>query len=91
MILAGLALGRSHRHPIRNRLLFTFLAILVALLAVKITESQQITGLDLLIEGLSGKFVSSIAALLTCRPGGPSIWRMPDDIRARRETCLLPF
>jgi hypothetical protein len=46
-------------------LLFTFLAILVALLDVKITESQQITGLDLLIQGLSGKFVSSIAALLS--------------------------
>jgi hypothetical protein len=46
-------------------LLFTFLAILVALLDVKITESQQITGLDLLIQGLSGKFVSSIAALFS--------------------------
>jgi hypothetical protein len=46
-------------------LLFTFLAILVALLDVKITQSQQITGLDLLIQGLSGKFVSSIAALLS--------------------------
>jgi chromosome segregation ATPase len=46
-------------------LLFTFLAILVALLDVKITETQQITGLDLLIQGLSGKFVSSIAALLS--------------------------
>lgn len=46
-------------------LLFTFLAILVALLDVNITETQQITGLDLLIRGLSGKFVSSIAALLS--------------------------
>jgi hypothetical protein len=46
-------------------LLFTFLAILVALLDVKLTETQQITGLDLLIQGLSGKFVSSIAALLS--------------------------
>jgi len=46
-------------------LLFTFLAILVALLDVNITKSQQITGLDLLIQGLSGKFVSSIAALLS--------------------------
>jgi len=45
-------------------LLFTFLAILVALLEVKLTGGQ-ITGLDLLIEGLSGKFVSSIAALLS--------------------------
>ena len=46
-------------------LLFTFLAILVALLDVKLTESHQITGLELLIQGLSGKFVSSIAALLS--------------------------
>ena len=46
-------------------LLCTFLAILVALLDVKITETQQITGLDLLIQGLSGKFVCSIAALLS--------------------------
>jgi hypothetical protein len=46
-------------------LLFTFIAILVALLDVKITQTQQITGLDLLIQGLSGKFVSSIAALLS--------------------------
>jgi hypothetical protein len=46
-------------------LLCTFLAILVALLDVKITETQQITGLDLLIQGLSGKFVSSIAALVS--------------------------
>jgi hypothetical protein len=46
-------------------LLFTFLAILVALLDVKLTSTQQITGLDLLIEGLSGKFVSSIAALMS--------------------------
>lgn len=43
-------------------LLFTFLAILVALLDVKI-ENDQVKGLNLLIEGLSGKFVSSIAAL----------------------------
>jgi hypothetical protein len=46
-------------------LLFTFLAILVALLDVNITKEQQITGLDLLIQSLSGKFVSSIAALLS--------------------------
>jgi hypothetical protein len=46
-------------------LLFTFLAILVALLDVRITETSQIKGLDLLIEGLSGKFVSSIAALFS--------------------------
>ena len=46
-------------------LLFTFLAILVALLDVRInTQTSQIEGLPLLIEGLSGKFVSSIAALL---------------------------
>lgn len=43
-------------------LLFTFLAILVALLDVRITENR-VQGLELLIQGLSGKFVSSIAAL----------------------------
>jgi hypothetical protein len=47
-------------------LLFTFLAILVALVDVRIdTQTNQIKGLPLLIEGLSGKFVSSIAALLS--------------------------
>jgi hypothetical protein len=46
-------------------LLFTFLAILVALVDVRITQTNQIEGLPLLIEGLSGKFVSSIAALLS--------------------------
>lgn len=44
-------------------LLFTFLAILVALLDVRMGQNQQIQGLNLLIEGLSGKFVSSIGAL----------------------------
>ncbi len=45
-------------------LLFTFMAILVALLKVHFNkDTQQILGLDLLIQGLSGKFVSSIAAL----------------------------
>ena len=43
-------------------LLFTFLAILVALLDVRISENR-VQGLELLIQGLSGKFVSSIAAL----------------------------
>jgi hypothetical protein len=47
-------------------LLFTFLAILIALVDVRIdTQTNQIQGLPLLIEGLSGKFVSSIAALLS--------------------------
>jgi molybdopterin-binding protein len=47
-------------------LLFTFLAILVALLDVRLNaQTNQIEGLPLLIEGLSGKFVSSIAALLS--------------------------
>jgi hypothetical protein len=45
-------------------LLFTFVAILIALLDVRLTGSKQVEGLDLLIKGLSGKFVSSIAALL---------------------------
>ncbi len=46
-------------------LLFTFIAILVALLDVKMGQNSQIQGLPLLIEGLSGKFVSSIAALFS--------------------------
>ncbi len=46
-------------------LLFTFLAILVALLEVKVVENNQIKGLELLIQGLSGKFVSSIGALFS--------------------------
>ncbi|MBI4457329.1 MAG: hypothetical protein HY644_15730 [Acidobacteria bacterium] len=46
-------------------LLFTFLAILVALLDVSIDQNKQVAGLDLLIKGLSGKFVSSIAALFS--------------------------
>jgi hypothetical protein len=43
-------------------LLFTFIAILVALLEVRLT-GNQVAGLDLLIKGLSGKFISSIFAL----------------------------
>ncbi len=43
-------------------LLVTFLAILLALLDVRIVATR-VEGLDLLISGLSGKFVSSIAAL----------------------------
>jgi len=43
-------------------LLVTFIAILVALMHVRL-EGNQVKGLDLLIGGLSGKFVSSIAAL----------------------------
>jgi len=41
----------------------TFLAILVALLDVRLSGTKQVEGLDLLIKGLSGKFMSSIAAL----------------------------
>ena len=44
-------------------LLFTFVAILVALLEVKVMDGQ-VSGVDLLISGLSGKFLSSIIALL---------------------------
>jgi hypothetical protein len=44
-------------------LLFTFLAILVALLDVRLA-GNRVQGLELLIQGLSGKFVSSISALL---------------------------
>ncbi len=43
-------------------LLVTFIAILVALMDVRLA-GNQVKGLDLLIGGLSGKFVSSIAAL----------------------------
>lgn len=47
-------------------LLFTFLAILVALLDLKFDPvTAQVTGIDTLIQGLSGKFVSSIAALFS--------------------------
>lgn len=45
-------------------LLFTFLAILVALLDVRIAETK-VVGLEGLIGGLSGKFVSSVAALFS--------------------------
>jgi len=44
-------------------LLLTFLAILIALLDVKV-EQSQVTGLEGLVAGLSGKFVSSVVALL---------------------------
>jgi len=44
-------------------LLFTFIAILIALLDVTLTGTKQVEGLDQLIKGLSGKFISSIAAL----------------------------
>ncbi len=43
-------------------LLATFLAILVALLDVRLT-SHRVQGLDLLVQGLSGKFLSSVVAL----------------------------
>jgi flagellar biosynthesis chaperone FliJ len=43
-------------------LLVTFLAILVALLDVRIVDNR-VQGIDTLIQGLSGKFISSIAAL----------------------------
>lgn len=43
-------------------LLATFLAILVALLDVKLS-GNKVQGLDLLVQGLSGKFLSSVVAL----------------------------
>src|SRR5262249_47347158 len=48
-------------------LLCTFIAILDALLGVKLggPTNKQFTGLDKLVSGLSGKFLSSIAALLS--------------------------
>ena len=45
-------------------LLCTFVAILIALLGVKLGAKNQFEGLDKLVSGLSGKFLSSIAALL---------------------------
>jgi ABC-type transporter Mla subunit MlaD len=47
-------------------LLFTFIAILFALFDVKYSESTKtVEGLDTLISGLSGKFISSVAALFS--------------------------
>ena len=43
-------------------LLATFLAILVALLDVRLAQNR-IQGLDLLVQGLSGKFLSSVVAV----------------------------
>jgi len=43
-------------------LLATFLAILVALLDVKLSDNK-VQGLDLLVHGLSGKFLSSVVAV----------------------------
>jgi len=42
----------------------TFIAILAALLHVSVDSNNQVQGIQDLIKGLSGKFVSSIAALL---------------------------
>jgi uncharacterized protein YoxC len=44
-------------------LLFTFVAILIALLDVRLVNNR-VQGLELLIQGLSGKFISSIAGLV---------------------------
>src|SRR5208337_4559263 len=43
-------------------LLATFLAILVALLDVRLTNNK-VQGIDLLLQGLSGKFLSSVVAI----------------------------
>jgi methyl-accepting chemotaxis protein len=43
-------------------LLFTFIAILIALLDVRLVNNR-VQGIELLIQGLSGKFISSIVAL----------------------------
>lgn len=45
-------------------LFFTFLAILFALYDVKTNPAGKIDGIPELIEGLSGKFISSVSALL---------------------------
>jgi hypothetical protein len=63
-------------------LLCTFVAILIALLDVKLVD-KQFTGLDKLVSGLSGKFLSSIAALFSatvfmlCEKGLPTICQPP--------------
>jgi hypothetical protein len=44
-------------------LLLTFIAILFALHDIHFTLEKKITGVDTLVEGLLGKFVSSVAAL----------------------------
>lgn len=44
-------------------LLFTFIAILIALMYVKVGADNVVSGVGELINGLSGKFVSSIVAL----------------------------
>jgi hypothetical protein len=44
-------------------LLLTFIAILIALMDVKVGENNVVSGVGGLINGLSGKFVSSIVAL----------------------------
>ncbi len=43
-------------------LLFTFIAILLALTDLRITP-EKVEGIDILVSGLAGKFVSSVAAL----------------------------
>jgi len=45
-------------------LLLTFVAILIALLDVRV-EQNQVQGLEGLVAGLSGKFISSVVALLS--------------------------
>lgn len=45
-------------------LFFTFLAILVALMDVRIdAQTKRFIGMETLLQGLSGKFISSVAAL----------------------------
>jgi len=48
-------------------LFFTFLAILVALMDVHINaQTKRFEGMEMLLQGLSGKFISSVAALVYC-------------------------
>lgn len=61
-------LNRDYYHSLSGiitgiGLLTTFLAILVALLDVRLVENR-VQGLELLIQGLSGKFITSVVALL---------------------------
>jgi len=60
-------------------LTLTFVAILIALYGVRINEgnaTEPVTGMKELIEGLSGKFLSSIVALILSIIFGKNI---PDD------------
>jgi methyl-accepting chemotaxis protein len=69
-VFLGNDFNKRHFHAIPGivtgiGLLMTFVAILVGLLDVRIGANKQVQGLEGLIGGLSGKFISSVAALLS--------------------------